>query len=90
MKSIFKYVLNPFDSQVIEIQSETILGAEEQNEKIVVYAIVDTNIKPIKYEFGINGTGNPITFELEHFKFLNTVKIYGGKLMLHVFYRKTI
>lgn len=90
MKRIFKYILDASDNQVIEIPSETILSVEEQNEKIVVYAIVDTDIEPIKYEFGINGTGNSITFEIEYFKFLGTVKMYNGSLMFHVFYRKAI
>ena len=87
MKRIFKYILDAAN-QVIEIPSETILSVEEQNEEIVVYAIVDTDIEPIKYEFGINGTGNSITFEIEHFKFLGTVKMHNGSLMFHVFYRK--
>lgn len=88
MKKIFKYELEVTDNQVISIPSDNILSVEEQNEKVVVYALVDTDTTPIKYEFGMNGTGNPITFEIEHFAFLGTVKMYGGSLMFHVFYRK--
>lgn len=87
MKKIFKYVLGIYDNQTIEIASDRILSVEEQNEKIVVYAVVDTEKQPVKYEFGINGTGNPITFEIDQYTFLGTVKMYAGSLIFHVFYR---
>ncbi|AEG59005.1 DUF7352 domain-containing protein [Desulforamulus ruminis] len=88
MKRIFKYELEVAGFQVVNIQSEAILSVQEQNEKIVVYALVDTDLPPNKYEFGIIGTGHPITFDINKFCFLGTVKMYGGGLMFHVFYRK--
>lgn len=88
MKRIYKYELEVADNQIIDIPSNTLLSAQEQNEKIVVYALVDTESISTKYEFGINGSGNPITFDIENFDFLGTVKMYNGSLMFHVFYRK--
>lgn len=88
MKRIFKYELEVKDNQTLEIASDDILSVQEQNEEVVVYALVDTERPSVKYEFSMNGTGNPINFDIENFKFLGTVKMYDGSLMYHVFYRK--
>lgn len=88
MKRIYKYELKVVDGQFINIQSNNILSVQEQDDKIIIYAVIDTEMSAIKYEFGINGTGNPISFDIDDFNFLGTVKMYDGKLMFHVFYRK--
>jgi hypothetical protein len=89
MKKIYKYELDITDNQTIDIPSDTILSVMEQNSKVVVYALVDTeNVLLTTYEFGMNGTGNPINFDVDSFTFLGTVKLYDGGLMFHVFYKK--
>jgi len=89
MKKIYKYEIQAEDIQRIDIPSERILSVQEQHNKIVVYALIDTENTTLQtYEFGMNGTGNPITFEVETFEFLGTVKLYDGSLMFHVFCRK--
>ena len=88
MKSVYKYNLDTTDNQIIEIQSKNILSVNEQYGNIVVYALFDSDIKPIRYEFNIRGTGHPIIFEVDNFNFLGTVKLYDGNLMFHVFYKK--
>ena len=87
MKKIFKYEIKPQDTQILSIQSKNILSAEEQHGKIVIYALVDTEIESIEYEFGLNGTGNNINFDIDLFEFLDTVKMDNGLLMFHIFYR---
>lgn len=89
MKKIFKYEIQAEDIQKMNIPSERILSVQEQRNKIVVYALVDTENTVLNaYEFGMNGTGNPVTFDIDNFEFLGTVKLSDGQLMFHVFYRK--
>jgi len=88
VKRIFKYEIDLVERQVIEIPSKTILSVKEQNGAIVSYAIADSDIEPTKYEFLISGTGHSITFEVEDYKFLDTVKMNNGSLMFHIFYRR--
>jgi len=88
MKRIFKYPLEVEDHQILEIPSNRLLSVQEQNGEVVVYAMVDTVKPPIKYEFAINGTGNPVNFDADNFNFLGTVKLYNGSIMFHVFYRE--
>jgi hypothetical protein len=88
VKEIYKYNLGIADSQMLNIPSDTILSVQEQNEEVVVYALVETESPLIKYEFVINGTGNPISFDVDKFTFLGTVNLFNGALMFHVFYRK--
>jgi hypothetical protein len=85
---IYKYILKFEDIQTLEIPSNKILSVKEQNNQIVIYALIDDKIEPIIYNFAINGTGNTITFDIDNFKFLGTVKINNGRLMFHVFYKK--
>lgn len=87
MKRILKYELEIKNNQTIKIPSDRILSIEEQNGKIVAYALTDITIVPIEYEFEINGTGNPIDFNVDNFEFLGTVRLYNGSLMFHVFYK---
>lgn len=83
MKKIYEYTLNLVDKQVIEIPSRTILSVMEQANRIVVYAIHEPNIVPIKYEFTIIGTGD--TINSSHSSFLGTVKMHHA-LIFHIFY----
>ena len=90
MKSIYKYTLKTTDTNIIDITSSNILSVAVQNEnEIVVYALVDTNSPANTYEFKIIGTGDPIDKNISKFEFLGTVKLYKT-LMFHVFYRYAI
>jgi hypothetical protein len=84
---IYKYTLEITDTQSVEIPSRHILSAVEQNNEIVVYASIDDDEqKPAKYTFKIVGTGNPSNIDLDQYTFLNTVSLFGGSLIFHVFY----
>lgn len=86
MKKIFKYELDFEEMQTIEIPSENILTAKGQYGKIVIYALIDTDIPPIEYKFLMVGTGHQIGYDTNNFKFLDTVKLANGMYMMHVFY----
>lgn len=88
MKRIFKYVLDFSDKQIVNMpEGCTILSVANQNDTIVVYALVDDtqrNLVPV--EFIIHGTGH-IADDVDAHKFLGTVSIRGGRLMFHVFFK---
>lgn len=92
MKTIYKYVVHPTDYQTIKLPARSsILSAQEQYDEIVLYVAVDTSdIAFEEVEILVTGTGNAINENLEEYTFLDTVKIQGGSLMLHVFYKGNI
>lgn len=88
---IFKYALKIQDEQTLELPvGSQILSVAEQRGKMVVYALVavtDENMSKMKVKILIKGTGHVISENISEFKFLGTVKLMGGDLMFHVFYR---
>jgi len=90
MQAIYKYNLNITDRQTIDFPSDTILSVQEQDGKIVVYAIAYSNLASRTYEFIVIGTGHSIHFDVALYKYLGTVKLIGGRLMFHVFYKAII
>jgi hypothetical protein len=89
MKRIFKYPLQVVDSQKLTIPaSSKILSVQNQNEEIVLYALVDDTITLTHtYQIIIHGTGHQADDVLD-FNFLGTVSMHGGRLMFHVFTRR--
>ena len=88
MRKIFKYQLEITDYQTIEVKSPAVLlSVAEQNNQIVMYAIVDDLEYGIPVDVMIIGTGRPIKDDVENYKFLGTVKLANGRLMFHVFAR---
>ena len=86
MRKIFKYPLQITDFQTIEVKSPAILlSVAEQNNQIMMYAIVDDLEYGIPVDVRIIGTGLPIKEDIENYKFLGTVKLEDGRLMFHVF-----
>jgi len=87
-KAIWKYEL-PLEScgqpQEVEIpDGATILSAMNQDEKLVVYAMVAPARKPRKYQFKVFMTGQAIPFTVNH-HFVGTVAFQGGDFVVHVF-----
>lgn len=90
MQSVWKYTLEAKESQKVEMPlGAKILSAEEQNDQIVIYAIVDPDEETYEtFVVVVVGTGHETHFALHDMNFLNTVKMENGKLMFHVFYRR--
>jgi hypothetical protein len=85
---IFKYELKIQDEQGLSLSKHsTILSVKEQNDKIVLYAIVNENYQgeKDKYIIHIRGTGHPLDFRVHSSVFLGTIKLLEGKIMFHVF-----
>ena len=87
MKAIYKYQLDVAESTTLEIQSDNILSAIEQDNQIMVYAMIDDSLPVKKYDFRTYGTGFEIVKEdIDNYTFLNTVKVEW--CVFHVFYKE--
>ena len=88
MRKIFKFPLEVTDYQTIEVKSPAILlSVAEQNNNIVLYAMIDDLEYGIPVDVRIIGTGHPIKDDIDNYKFLGTVNLIDGGLMFHVFAR---
>jgi hypothetical protein len=87
-KTIYKYPIEVVDEQDIKIpQGAMFLSIQEQDDKIVLYYVVDPDEKETdSHHIVIVGTGHPMD-NVGKGIFLGTVKMAGGKLMWHVFIR---
>jgi hypothetical protein len=85
MRTIFKYRLKLVGSQTIEMPHDAeFLSVQLQNEKICVWALIDTE-KLIDLEyFVIQGTGLPFPDKPKYLQFLGTIQPNTG-LVWHVF-----
>ena len=90
MLQIFKYVLPAInDLEILLPEGAKVLSVKEQDQEIVIYALVALE-KPMEWrKFKIIGTGHPIEDgELDNYDFIDTAKLHNGKLMFHVFKHK--
>lgn len=89
MNVIHKYKLNGDTLQTVSLPiNSTVLSVVEQHQDIVMYAVVDTEQGDEKeVEFLLLGTGQIFNDTLDGYVFLNTVKLSGGAIMVHVFCR---
>jgi hypothetical protein len=87
---IFKYKLDDIlDRQDVFIPAGAqILSACEQDDRVVVYALVYPESQVEKYEFKVIDTGQPIPDNMGTYRFLNTVKLRNGSVTVHVFVKK--
>ncbi len=86
MKKIFKYILKPSVSQLIEVpKGATILSAGVQFDDICIWILVNPIIEEKESKtIKVIGTGIFIDLEKEH-RFINTVQLLDGGLIFHIF-----
>lgn len=87
MVKVLKYQLANEERQVFEIRSNEILSIKEQHNKMVMYALVNPDSPVRKYEVVTVPTGVEVE-GLVQYTFLDTVKLFDGSIMFHIFYRK--
>jgi hypothetical protein len=87
---IFKYTLKAVVVQKVVVpRPGRILSVVNQNEKIVLYVMVNDNASSTySLEIIIYGTGHEIKGNTDHLLFLDTVNLSEGDLMFHVFLRR--
>ena len=85
MKAVFKYALKVADEQKLTLPANAeILSVANQNENIVLYALVDTTVRELRnHTIYIYGTGHVVCGE--DIAFIGTVVLHSGRLMFHVF-----
>jgi bifunctional DNase/RNase len=92
MRTIYKYELSSVGVNTVDThEGATVLSAKIQNEKIVLYLIVDTRHAVIQAEFAVVETGKPLMnyminpSEADIETYVDTVVIQGGAFVYHVF-----
>ncbi|WP_426447603.1 DUF7352 domain-containing protein [Paenibacillus sp. S-38] len=87
MRTIYKYPIELQNKQLLELpKGSRVLSAQEQYGGINIYALVDTDLKETeKIVILLYGTGHRITEDIEEYRFLDTVSMHGGNLVIHVF-----
>ncbi len=95
MRVIYKNKILPDDTTSVYVsEGSQILSAISQRGEIVVYSLENKDkLREERYEFRTIATGlllNEIIegVNIDDYTFLDTVSIYGGELIYHVFYRK--
>jgi hypothetical protein len=89
MKRILKYPLKIVDQQELVLYADSkILSVENQNESIVLYALVEDCVRGIEtHTVIIHGTGHDANDTVDC-DFIGTVNMHSGRLMFHVFARR--
>lgn len=84
MKVIYKYPLELQDSQFLLLpEAHQVLSVQVQNERLYLWASVDTDFPIEKVQIRIIGTGHPILFDHENYFYVATVQM--NTLVWHVF-----
>lgn len=86
MQTIYKYQLSLQNEQALKLPlGAKILSVDNQNEQLVLWALVDPNQKiQTKTIIMVFVTGQEVVL-FETTKFLNTVLFENGRLIFHVF-----
>ena len=94
MRTIYKYDLSDAKNNIIEGPITKLLCAGEQYGRVMVWAEVDTSLPTRKFEVFPIGTGRDLTLEskcvLDTHAYLNTVQLFNGSYIFHVYYKEVI
>lgn len=87
-QTIWKYEIYTNGENNIALPAGSkVLSVKNQNEQIVMYALVDEDERRRTLtKVKVFGTGQQI-LDVEGYDYLDTVSIYNGSLMFHVFYK---
>ena len=90
MKTIWKFTLELLDTQEIRLPEDSnILSVMEQDNKPVVYAIVNPEVPKLPIIFKVRATGQPIEEDIIcDYIFLGTISTYNGTLIWHIFVKE--
>lgn len=84
MKTIWKFNLELYDTQAIEIPiGARPLTVQMQNGELCLWAIVDSTAEKTRCYVHIIGTGNPVPPNVDEYRYINTVQ--DGAFVWHVF-----
>ena len=84
MKTIWKFELEITRNQVVAMPlGERVLSVGEQDGRLFVWALVDTDAEMMSVPFFVAGTGHQVN-ESSQWEFIDTVQMSNG-LVWHVF-----
>ena len=88
-ETVYKYPLEIEDEQVVLLPTGArILTVQQQNNNIFLWALVNpTSPNAQAFTIRIHGTGHSIS-NSDELEYINTVQLYGGKLVFHVFVKR--
>lgn len=88
-ETVYKYPLEIEDEQVVLLPTGArILTVQQQNNNIFLWALVNpTSPNEQAITIRIHGTGHAIS-DSDELEYINTVQLYGGKLVFHVFVKR--
>lgn len=85
---VWKFTLNYRDGDhhhlMVPIGAE-VLSAHAQGDDLQVWALIDTDAQRETREFVLVGTGYPTHLPRDRMRFINTVQLHNGRMVLHVF-----
>lgn len=85
MKTIWKYLLEVVDDQLLELPLESeILTVQMQHGKPQLWAIVNPELSKEKRHIRIHGTGHRVS-TVDTLKYISTFQMENGVLVFHVF-----
>lgn len=85
MKTIYKYLVEPGHSDITLPLGAEVLSARAIGDQVFVWAKVDTDEqRETTRTLAVYGTGHPMA-NLKTLRFIDTVIMYEGVLVFHVF-----
>lgn len=88
-ETVYKYSLEIKDEQMVLLPiGARILTVQQQNNNIFLWALVNSTASEEQaFTIRIHGTGHAIS-DSDELEYINTVQLYGGKLVFHVFVKR--
>ena len=89
MKTIWKYILEEEDiNSIMMPKGANPISAQVQHNKICLWAIVETKNDLEDRLFFLATTGNPMIDNGLTMNFIDTIQLYGGDVVCHLFEMK--
>lgn len=86
MQTIYKYKVEATDHPNVILPAHAeILSARAIGDDIYIWARVDPEQLGIARQLAIYGTGHPVQLSASQLRFIDTVLMYDGRLVFHVF-----
>lgn len=88
-ETVYKYPLETKNEQVVLLPTGArILTVQQQNNNIFLYALVNPTYQNDQaFTIRIYGTVQEIS-DSDELEYINTVQLYGGRLVVHVFVKR--
>lgn len=83
--TIWKFPLRMADITISMPRGAQILCCQLQGKVPCLWAVVDPHTPPVERHFVMCGTGHNLGYALEDLRYQDTVQLFDGSLVLHIF-----